>query len=151
LLHNAGAVHGKLLNLVGARYIVLDKTDPSMAQQPSVFAMYRQAFPSVVENDDFLILRNDGAHPYVSATTRVCTYAGDLARSAPLALTLAAKHFTLVYDADFPDAAKAYDDTSMLSPPALESAPLSLSYVQLTRETDERIYIIWLRRAIASS
>jgi len=141
LLHNAGAGSRELLNLVGARYIVLDKTDPGMKQQQQMFTAYRQAFPAVVENDDFLILRNDGAHPYVSATTRVCTYTGDLAKAAPLALTLTAKHFTLVHDVDFPEAAKTYDDTTALYPPVVESAPLPLSYVQLVRENHQRIHI----------
>jgi hypothetical protein len=141
LLHNAGAGSREFLNLLGARYLVLDKSDPGTQQQRQMFAAYRQAFPVVVENEDFVILRNDTAHPYVSATTRVCTFTGDIAKSAPLVLTLAAKNFTLVHDTHLATAAKAYDETSPLYPPVTESAPLPLQNIQLTRENHQLIRI----------
>ncbi len=141
LLHNAGAGSREFLNLLGARYLVLDKTDPGMQQQKQMFAAYRQAFPVVVENEDFVILRNDTAHPYVSATTRVCTFTGDIAKSAPLALALTAKNFTLVHDTHLATAARAYDETRPLYPPVTESAPLPLQDVHLNRENHQLIRI----------
>jgi len=135
LLHNAGAGSRELLNLVGARYIVLDKTDPGMQQQKKMFAAYRQAFPVVViENDDFVVLRNDGARPYVSATTRVCVLRDDdLTQVAQAALSLVNRNYTL---ADVP----LLKDAQQF-PPVGNSELLPLSDVQLTRENHQTIRI----------
>ena len=143
LLNQAGGGSPELLNLLSARYIVLDKTDPGMAQQTQLFAAYRKMFPVAVENEDFVILRNNTAHPYVSATTRACLYTGGLEKSAPLALALSARNFTLV-DHD-PRPQQTYDciynDSSTPSLPAGTSAVVPLSDVQLTRENHQQIQI----------
>lgn len=139
LLHNAGAGSREFLNLIGARYIVLDKTDPGMQQQQQLFNAYRQAFPVAVENDDFVVFANASARPYVSATTRLCTHSGQLAQSVPLALRLTAKNFTLVHDVQLAQAAKAYDDSSPPAEPSVASEVLPLTDVHLTRENHGRI------------
>ena len=144
LLNQRGGGTREFLNLVGARYLVLDKTDPGMAQQiQQIVPAYRQMFPVVtVENEDFLILRNDTAQPYVSATTRACLYTGDFRNSAPLALTLAARNFTLVQAAQTrPGFAKIYDGQPPVTLPAGTSAPLLLQNVVLTRPSHEQIRI----------
>ncbi|MEI6083865.1 MAG: YfhO family protein [Verrucomicrobiota bacterium] len=141
LLHNAGAGSRELLNLVGARYIILDKTDPGMQQQKQMFDAYRQAFQVAVENDDFIVVSNPGARPYVSATTRVCTYTGELSKAAPLALALAARNYTLVHDVRLANAVGAFDDRSTPSLPATPSEALPLRDVQLSRDGHQHIRI----------
>ena len=143
LLNQAGGGSPELLNLLSARYIVLDKTDPSMAQQTQLFAAYRKMFPVVIENADFVVLRNATAHPYVSATTRACQYTGDLEKSAQLALVLSARNFTLV-DQTKPTHLTfdcAYTDSTAPTLPAGSSAVVPLSDVQLTRANHQQIQI----------
>lgn len=132
LLHNAGGGTREFLNLIGARYIVIDKTDPGMRQQPQLIAAYRQAFPVAVENDDFVVLRNAGAHPYVSATTRVCVDSGPSANAGQVALALSAHNYTVAYTAR-----DGFDPI----PPVRPSEPLALQDVRLTRENHHLIRI----------
>jgi hypothetical protein len=132
LLAQAGGVSREFLDLVGARYLVLDKTDPSMAGNQQLFAHLRQQFPIEVENADFIILRNDTARPYVSATSRVCYFSDDLRQSAQPAIVLASRQFTMVHE---PIAgATAF-------PPTGTSAALALTDVELTRENHHTIRI----------
>lgn len=128
LLHNAGAGSHELLNLIGARYIVLDKTDPGMQQQKQVFEAYRRTFPVETENDDFVVLRNSDAHGFVRATTRVC-----VTRDDPQAiLALVNRNFTAV-----PEPVPGADQF----PPVGSGAALPLSDVQLTRDNHQTIRI----------
>jgi len=55
---------GATLNLVGARYLVFDKTDPGANQQ--FLAQLRQVYPVFNENEDFVVFRNNAAHNYVT-------------------------------------------------------------------------------------
>jgi uncharacterized membrane protein YfhO len=144
LLNQNGGGSRELLNLFAARYIVFDKTDPGM-QSPKMqqlLADYRQAFPVAVDNEDFAVLRNDTAHPYVSATTKLCLFTGDVRRSPQLALALSGKSYTLVHDGP-PQLhyERTYDDYSATFPPVTESAPLPLGDVQLTRENSQVVRI----------
>ena len=143
LLNQAGGGSRELLNLLSARYVVLDKTDPGMAQQTQLFSAYRKMFPVVVENADFVVLRNDTAHPYVSATTRACLYSGNIEKSAQLALALSARNFTLVYQGKRTHQTYdcVYNDYTTPSLPAGESAVVLLRDVQLTRANHQQIQI----------
>ena len=138
-LLNQTGLSREMLNLLGARYIVCDKTDPQANAQ--LFAQLRQIFPVAHEDDDFAVLRNDAAHPYVSATTKACLYTGDVRRSAQLALALATRNFTLVHNVKLRNVEKTYDEDTPPYPPATESAPLPLGNVQLTRESSHVIRI----------
>lgn len=149
LLNQVGGGGRELLDLLGARYIVLDKTDPGMRQQTQMFAAYRQAFPTQVENEDFLVLRNEGARPYVSADAVKCLYVGDIHKSAPIALALSARYYTLVQSraasvADLSalergEYAQIYDATSQPIPPPVASRPLDVLNVSLTRENHQHV------------
>lgn len=140
-LLNQSGLSREMLNLFAARYLVCDKTDPQT--DPRLFAQLRQVFPNVAhEDDDFLVLRNDTAHPYVSATTKLCLFTGDVHRSVPLTLALASRNFTLVQGRlSRLQPERAYDDNAPSYPPATESAPLPLTDVRLTRESSHRIRI----------
>jgi hypothetical protein len=139
--------HRSFLNLMGARYVVYDKSDPNNAGNQQMLALYRQTFPAHAENEDIVVFRNDSAHSYVSANTHACLYSGDLRASAPLTLALSQKNFTLV-EASHPVTdeqrkryAKTYTDQSAAYSPLATSAPVPLTDVQLTRENHERIQI----------
>ena len=144
LLNQTGGGSRELLNLLGARYLVFDKTDPGMQskQMQQALVAYRQVFPVVIENEDFAVLRNDAAHPYVSATTKACLFTGDVRRSPQLALALAGRNYTLVNDGPrYRNYEKTYDENTPPYPPAAESAPLPLKNVELTRESSHKIRI----------
>ena len=142
LLNLRGGGTHEFLDLVGTRYLVLDKTDPGMAQQQQLFASYRQNLPVVIENEDFLVLRNPTAHPYVSATTHACLYTGDVRDSAPLALTLAARHFTLVHAAQLRTGFdKIYNWQPPVTLPTTTSEVLPLQISELKRLDHEHIQI----------
>ena len=89
--------HRAFLNLFAARYVVFDKSDPNNAQQGTqqVLAAYRQTYPVVLENDDFVIFRNEAAHAYVTGFGRACLFIGDIRATPQLALALAAKNWPL--------------------------------------------------------
>jgi hypothetical protein len=145
-LQGAGIGSRELLNLLGARYVVLDKTDPGMQspQMQQMFAAYRQAFPVTVENEDFAVLRNDTAHPYVTAYARACAYEGDVRNSAQLALALAARNWPLVQRDTAGNDARyelTYREGSVVSPPLRNGETVPLGDVQLTRESSEVIRI----------
>ena len=135
--------HRAFLNLSGARYVVFDKTDPSNAGQQQMLAAYRQMFPTVmIENEDFVVFRNDNAQPYVSATTRACLYTGDVHGSAPLTFTMATWHYTLVHATQArPGFEKVYDGQPPVTLPTAKSESLPLQNVVLTRPSHEQIRI----------
>jgi hypothetical protein len=146
--------HRAFLNLLSARYVVFDKTDPSNAQQKGsqqFLDAYRQTYPVFVENEDFVVFRNDTARPYVSAFAKACLYTGDVRKSAALALALSAKNWPLV-QAKKPTAfetpratlqpyEKVYGEDSSPFPPVTESVPVPLGDVQLTRENSQLVRI----------
>ena len=146
--------HRAFLNLLSARYVVFDKTDPSNAQQKGsqqILAAYRQSYPVFVENEDFVVFRNDTARPYITAYGRACLYAGDVRKSASLALALSAKNWPLVQAEEpsvsaVPNATaqkyeKTYGEDSSPFPPLSEAVPVALSDVQLTRENSQLVHI----------
>jgi hypothetical protein len=138
LLNQFGGVR-EMLNLFAARYIVFDKSDPGMQspQMKQLLAQYRQLYPVAEENEDFVVLRNDTAHPYVSATSRLCVYTGDVRQSPQIALQLAAKNYTLVHDvnpAQLPNVERTYTAGGQFFPPVTPSAPLTLTDVELKRD-----------------
>ena len=99
LLNQTGGGSRELLNLFAARYVVFDKTDPDMQspQMQQALAAYRQAFPAATENEDFVVFRNDTAHPYVTAYARACLFDGDVRNSPRLALALGSRKWPLVH------------------------------------------------------
>ncbi|HXI83740.1 MAG TPA: hypothetical protein VNL17_06580 [Verrucomicrobiae bacterium] len=148
--------HRAFLNLLSARYVVFDKTDPSNAQQKGsqqILAMYRQSYPVFVENEDFVVFRNDTARAYITAYSRACLYAGDVRKSATLALALSARNWPLVQpkeavvqtwrpdDGHIEKYEKIYKEDSSPFPPVTESVPVSLSDIQLVRENSQLIRI----------
>ena len=54
--------HRAFLNLLGARYVVFDKTDPGnaiAANAANACATTDKTFPVALENEDFAVFRND--------------------------------------------------------------------------------------------
>jgi hypothetical protein len=138
--------HRAFLNLLAARYIVFDKSDPGSAQQglQQVLSAYRQTFPTVSEDEDFVVFRNDTAGPYVSAFARACLYDGDVRDSARLALALEARNWPLVHGTAGPDAHAQYEAVYHRgddSPPLRNGELVPLANVELTRVNAERVRI----------
>ncbi len=104
----------ELWQLIGARYIIFDKTDPSANAQ--TLTGLRPHFPTVViENEDFVVLRNDHARPYLTAYLRACGFLGDVRQSPRLALALSGKGWPMVHLAG-PQTAPQYE--RVYAPPA---------------------------------
>jgi hypothetical protein len=99
LLNQTGAGSPEMFNLLAARYIVFDKTDPDMqsAQLQQVLASYRRGLRVASENEDFVVFSNATAHAYVTAYARPCLFVGDVRGSPKLALDLAARNWPLVH------------------------------------------------------
>jgi len=137
-------IHRTFLNVVSARYILFDKTDPSAPGMQQMLAMYRQNFPVQLENEDFVVFRNDSARPYVSANSRACLYIGDFRKSAPLALALASKNFTLVQGDKTPSAgqyARVYEEGAAAFAPVGESAAVMLQGLEVSRLDHHHIVV----------
>jgi hypothetical protein len=138
--------HRAFLDLLAARYIVFDKSDPNNAQggTQQILGAYRHDFPVVVENEDLVVFRNDNARPYVSAFARACLFDGDIRDSARLSLVLSARHWPLVQAAARADAAAKYEaiyrDGNAL-PPLRVGDPVPLADLELVRENAQRIRI----------
>jgi len=141
--------HAAFLNLVGARYMVFDKTDPGAPQMQRALDFYRKTFPVAVENDDFTVFRNNNAWPYVSAFARKCLYIGDLRAAPPLALALAARNLPLVHADNAGDVSaermrefeKVYREGDMVSMPLIVGEPVTLQNVELRRESNGQVRI----------
>lgn len=84
------------LNLMGVRYIVVDKTDPKMSYRRAI-EMFSQYFRIAENNEDFVVFLNAEAQPYVRAYADWCLFVGDVRQSPALALALAERHFPLVH------------------------------------------------------
>jgi len=109
-----------------------------------MLAMYRQNFPVQLENEDFVVFRNDSARPYVSANSRACLYIGDFRKSAPLALALASKNFTLVQGDKTPSAgqyARVYEEGAAAFAPVGESAAVMLQGLEVSRLDHHHIVV----------
>lgn len=139
------------LDLMGARYIVFDMASPGAPQPQMILDDLTRNYTAVSTNEDFLVFRNDSAHPYVTAYARACLYAGDLHKSASIAWALSAKNWPLV-QANEPspgevpgDEAQKYEqvygEDSPPAPPLGAGTPVPLEHVQLTRENAEVVRI----------
>ncbi len=84
------------LNLLGARYIVFDLGSPAVPDPQSVVNDLSQNYRMVLTNADFIVFRNDTAHPYVTAYAKACLFVGDFRDSAQLAVALSANGWPLV-------------------------------------------------------
>jgi hypothetical protein len=87
------------MQMANVRYVVFDKIDPGLPANAagSMLNLLRKTFPEVaVENDDFIVLRNDTANPFVTAYPKACLYVGDHQEVARLALGLGFKSYPLV-------------------------------------------------------
>jgi hypothetical protein len=132
---------------------VFDKTDSSNSRQDmqQVLDAYRKSFPVFTENEDFVVFRDDTARPYVTAYKRACLYAGDVHKSASIALALSAKNWPLVQakeasPGEVPaDEAQKYEqvygEDNSSFPPVNAGTPVSLENVQLTRENAQLVRI----------
>jgi len=147
LLTRSGGGTGPFLDLLNARYIVFDKTDTTMQQSPQGQQLqdaYRQAFPVEIENDDFIVFRNNSAHPYVTAYKRACAYVGNVTNSAPLALALSARNWPLVQRETIEDAGRyeqIYREGEPAMAPVRDGQVAPLTDVQLHRNSDEVIQL----------
>ena len=138
--------HRAFLNLLAARYIVFDKSDPNNAQQglQQILDAYRQSFPVAAENEDFVVFRNDSARPYVCAYARACLFDGELRDSPRLALALDAHNWPLVHAPARPESAGKYESVyrdGSAPPPLRNGEMVPLADVQLVRENAQRIRI----------
>ena len=139
------------LNLMGARYIVLDMADPGVPQPQSVLDDLAHNYTAISTNEDFIVFRNDTARPYITAYARACLYAGDVRQSANLALVLAAKNWPLVHAAqasvgELPVSERdkyelVYGADAQQIPPADPGTAVALQNVQLTRENSQLVRI----------
>ena len=139
--------HRAFLNLMGARYVVFDKTDPDMQspQTKQILDAYKQTFPVALENEDFTVFRNDGAHPYVTGYARTCLFDGDFRNTAQLALALATRNLPLVHGSARVDATAKYervyrDGEAPLSP-LRNGETVLLADVRLERQNAQRVRI----------
>ena len=90
--------HRAFLDLMGAAYVVFDKSDNNVRPAAmQLLAAYRRLFVVEREDEDFVLFRNPTARPYVSAYARTYLYVGDVRGSSRLALALAARQFPLVH------------------------------------------------------
>jgi hypothetical protein len=144
-------VNRAFLNLMGARYVVFDLGNPGVNEPQMVLDDLGRNYTAVLTNEDFIVFRNNTAHPYVTAYTRACLYAGDARKSASLALALSAKNWPLVQAkesnvGEVPNATaqkyeKIYGEDNSPFPPLNEAAPVTLTDVQLTRKNSQLVHI----------
>jgi hypothetical protein len=139
------------LDLMGARYIVFDLASPGVPEPQSVLDDLSHNYAAVSTNQDFIVFRNETAHPYVTAYTRACLYAGDVRKSASLALALSAKHWPLVQAKETSanevpvgeeqQYERVYGDDSSPFPPVNAGTLVSLENLRLTRENSQLVRI----------
>jgi len=131
----------ELFNLLGARYVVFDKTDPQ--NDARMLTQLRSVMPVAQENDDFCVLRNDNAHAYVTGYARACLFDGAVTNSPQLALMLTARNWPLVHGAGR-DAGKyeqVYRDGQQVFMPARNGETVALADVQLDRPDPQHVRI----------
>ena len=140
--------HRAFLDLLSVRYIVFDKSDPDNAQAGTqqILGAYRQSFPTSLENEDFVVFRNNSARPYVSAFAQACLFEGDTRESARLSLALSARDWPLVEnESNLPRlpqdmCEKVYRDGNA-PPPLRNGETVTLTDVQLVRESSQQVRI----------
>ena len=86
-----------LFDLLGARYVIFDKSDPRMADAAPVLQRYRMLYDVHHEDEDFVVFRNPGAHAYLSAYRNAARFEGDPRESVALSLALSQRHWPLIY------------------------------------------------------
>lgn len=138
--------HRAFLNLLSARYIVFDKSDPNNAPAGTqqILGAYRHDFPVAMENEDVVVFRNDTARPYLSAFARACLFDGDIRDSARLSLVLSARDWPLVQSSARADAGAKYETVyrdGNAPPPLRVGEPVPLTDLQLVRENAQRVRI----------
>jgi hypothetical protein len=103
LMHMASVQSLKLqrafMEAVGARWILFDKSDrlssaPVLRHQ---LEAYRQLFPAAIENEDFVVFANAGAHAYVRGFRAGAIAYGDSSNLPALALQLSSRGYALVH------------------------------------------------------
>jgi hypothetical protein len=144
-------VNRAFLDLMGARYIVFDLASPGAPEPQSVLDDLSRNYTAVSTNQDFVVFRNDAARAYLTAYARACLYAGDVRKSATLALALSAKGWPLVHAkemnvSDVPvdeqqKYERVYGEDNSPFPPINASTPVALQSVQLTRETSQLVRV----------
>jgi len=137
--------HRAFLNLINARYVVYDKTDPGNAGNRQLLDLYSKTFPVAFQNEDFAVFRNATAHAYVTAYAKACLYVGDVTNSPALALELSARNWPLVHGPASSDAARSYervyhDGETPIAPPR-DGEVVPLSDVQLSRDNDQQVRV----------
>jgi hypothetical protein len=126
--------HPAFLNLLGARYLVFDKTDPNALGMQPIADFYRRTYPVTLENEDFVVFANPTANPYLTGYAQACLYAGDVRDSAALALVLAGKKWPLIHDApESAEFARVYRSGLDLSQPVGDGVVVPLDIHSLTR------------------
>ncbi len=140
-----------VLDLMGARYVVFDVASPGAPEPQSILDDLSRNYTVVSTNEDFIVFRNDAARPYITAFTRACLYAGDVRKSAGLALALSAKNWPLVQAKETGvnnvpadeqrKFERVYGEDSSPFPPVNAGTPVSLENVQLTRENSQLVRI----------
>jgi len=139
------------LDLMGARYVVFDMAEPGVQESQSVLDDLSRNYAVVSTNEDFLVFRNDTARPYITAYAKACLYAGDVRKSASLALALAGRNWPLVHAsetsasevpvAELQKFEKVYGEDNEPFPPPNNGTPVPLENVQLTRENAQLVRI----------
>ncbi len=139
------------LDLLGVRYVVFDLGSPGVPEPQSVFDDLGRSYRVALTNEDFIVFRNDTARAYVTAYARACLHAGDVRKSAPLALALSARNWPLVQakEASVGEVPadeqqkfeRVYGDSSSPYLPVNPGALVALDNVQLTRESSQVVRI----------
>lgn len=125
-----------LFNLLGARHIIFDKSDPRMASAGHALQAYRERYPVVREDEDFVVFRNGAARPFLSAFAHALRFEGDPRHSVPLALALSEKNWPLIHSgADTGEPfVSVYRAGETLALPQHDGHAVGLRIESLTRE-----------------
>ncbi len=86
-----------LLNLLGVRYLVYEKSDPRLAAAADALKGFRALYPVHHENEDFVVFRNPHAQAFLAAFGLAARFEGDPAHSVALALALAERRWPLIH------------------------------------------------------
>jgi hypothetical protein len=145
------AINHPFLYLRGARYVVFDLTSPGVPEPQAILDDLGRNYRIVLTNEDFAVFRNDTARPYITAYARACLYAGDVRKSAPLALALSARNWPLVQargtsvgEAPLDKQQKferVYGENGPPYLPVNAGVPVVLENVRLTRENSQFVRI----------
>lgn len=92
------APHRAYLDLMGARYVVVDAGLPADPGRRALHADYARAFPVRLRTGHVVVYENPSAHGPVTAWSAAALYVGDPGAGAALALALAARGLPLVHE-----------------------------------------------------